>query len=109
MTFDQLEDAVVQWHESKDLISGSTDVIQVSKLIEEVDELKLDIFRNIFPDPYIGPVDLRDELGDCLVVLINIAHRNNFSLYEALEYSFAKIKNRKGKTIEGKFVKEADL
>ena len=112
MTFDELEDTVVQWHRDRNLIEGSTDITQMRKLREEVGELEADISHNYMadqlPDRY-KVVDLRDELGDCLVVLINIACRNNFSLYEALEYSFSKIKERKGKMVDGVFVKEEDL
>jgi NTP pyrophosphatase (non-canonical NTP hydrolase) len=112
LTFDELEDTVVQWHRNRNLIEGSSDMTQIRKLREEVGELELDISHNYMagqsPERY-KIVDLRDELGDCLVVLINIACRNNFSLYEALEYSFGKIKDRKGKMIDGVFVKEEDL
>ena len=111
MTFDELEATVVQWHQDRDLLDGSTDYIQVRKLEEEVHELHEDIKHNLAAtnEPkYYNKVDLRDELGDCLVVLVNIATRNNFSLYEALEYSFAKINGRKGTMVDGMFVKEGD-
>lgn len=107
MTFDALEDTVVKWHIDRNLINGSSDAAQSLKLQEEVTELCADILHNRHSGG--PPVDLRDELGDCLVVLINIAARNNFCLYEALEYSFGKIKDRKGKMIDGLFVKEGDL
>jgi len=112
MTFDELEATVAKWHSDRDLIEWSTDNVQGHKLLEEVKELLEDINHNLAAtnDPkYYKKVDLRDELGDCLVVLINIATRNNFNLYEALEYSFAKIKDRKGKMVDGLFVKEGDL
>ena len=112
MTFDELEATVAKWHSDRNLLEGSTDYKQGLKLREEVEELLEDIKHNVDADidpKYYKRVDLRDELGDCLVVLINIATRNNFSLYEALEYSFAKIKDRKGKMVDGLFVKEGDL
>ena len=111
MTFDELEATVAKWHSDRNLLEGSTDYKQGLKLLEEAEELLEDIKHNLAAtnEPkYYNRVDLRDELGDCLVVLINIATRNNFSLYEALEYSFAKIKDRKGKMVDGLFVKEGD-
>jgi hypothetical protein len=48
-------------------------------------------------------------MGDVLVVLINIATRNGFTLRQALEVSYNKIKDRKGKMRNGIFVKEEDL
>ena len=44
-----------------------------------------------------------------MVVLINIAERNNLSLTECLEVAYNDIKDRKGKMVDGVFVKEADL
>lgn len=109
MTFDELEATVAQWHQDRNLLEGSSDFYQARKLQEEAEELCEDINHNIkaaLEPKYFNKVDLRDELGDCLVILINIATRNNFSLYEALEYSYAKIKERKGKMVDGWFVKE---
>ena len=93
-------DRVIQWHRDRNLIDGSDDETQVKKLLEEVIELTLDI-KNSKP--------LLDELGDCLVVLVNIAERNGFTLEEALEFSYNKIKDRKGRMVDGFFVKEEDL
>jgi hypothetical protein len=44
-----------------------------------------------------------------LVVLINIATRHGFTLRQALEVSYNKIKDRKGRMQYGVFVKEEDL
>jgi len=100
VSFAELEQLVADWHEDRNLIEGSTDAAQMHKLIEEVNELDQDVH-----DGY----DLRDELGDVLVVLINIATRNGFTLRQALEVSYKKIKDRKGQMRNGIFVKEEDL
>ena len=100
MSFAELEQLVADWHEDRNLIEGSTDAAQMHKLLEEVNELDQDVH-----DGY----DLRDELGDVLVVLINIATRNGFTLRQALEVSYKKIKDRKGQMRNGIFVKEEDL
>jgi hypothetical protein len=44
-----------------------------------------------------------------MVVLINIATRNNLTITECLDAAYNDIKDRKGKMIDGVFVKEADL
>ena len=44
-----------------------------------------------------------------MVVLINIAERNKLTLTECLQVAYNDIKHRKGKMIDGVFVKEADL
>ena len=90
---------VKSWHHDRNLIEGSTDKDQYMKLIQEMGELSDNICKGN---------DIRDDIGDCLVVLINIAERNNLSLFECLEVAYNDIKDRKGKMIDGVFVKESD-
>ena len=91
---------VKQWHYDRNLIAGSTDKDQFLKLIQEMGELSDNICKGR---------DIRDDIGDCLVVLINIAERNGLSLTECLSVAYDDIKHRKGRMIDGVFVKEADL
>ena len=49
--------------------------------------------------------DIRDDLGDMMVVMINIMKRNNLTMEECLSVAYEDIKNRKGKIIDGVFVK----
>lgn len=97
-----VEDAVANWHRQRNLIDGSTDQAQFVKLIEEVGELANSINKG-------NRKGMMDDIGDILVVLINIAERNHMSLYECLEFAYADIKDRKGRMVDGVFVKEADL
>ena len=82
------------------LIEGSTDAAQHTKLVEEVKELETNI---LLSQPVV------DDIGDCLVVLINIAERNGLSLLDCLSHAYEDIKDRKGKMIDGVFVKERVL
>lgn len=102
MSFDKLEDLVADWHEERNLIEGSTDQAQFIKLIEEVGELANSIAKN-------RSWQIVDDIGDILVVLINIAERNNLYLSTCLDHAYDQIKDRKGKLIGGNFVKEEDL
>jgi len=43
-----------------------------------------------------------------IVVLINIATRNNLKLEECMQKAWDDIKDRKGKMIDGVFIKEGD-
>ncbi len=52
---------------------------------------------------------MKDDIGDIMVVLINIMERNNYSMMDCLETAWIDIKDRKGKMVDGIFVKEADL
>ena len=91
---------IKQWHYDRNLIAGSDDKTQFAKLIQEAGELSDNICKGR---------DIRDDIGDMMVVLINIAERNNVSLTECLEVAYNDIKDRKGRMIDGVFVKEADL
>ena len=88
---------IEQWHYDRNLIDGASDKDQVCKLIQEVGELSDNVCKQR---------DVADDIGDCIVVLINIAVRNNLTLEHCLEVAYNDIKNRKGKMIDGIFVKE---
>ena len=97
---DDLIDKVKQWHHDRNLIEGSTDLQQFNgKLLEEVKELETNILLS-------QPV--ADDIGDILVVLINIATRNNLGLSECLQVAYDDIKDRKGKMVDGVFIKERE-
>ncbi len=90
---------VSQWHHDRNLIEGATSKDQVLKLIQEVGELS---------DSVCKQQDVKDDIGDCLVILINIAEREGTTLEECLAIAYEDIKDRKGKMIDGIFVKEGD-
>lgn len=90
---------IKQWHYDRNLIEGSDDKTQFAKLIQEAGELSDNICKG---------KDIRDDIGDMMVVLINIAERNGLSLTECLEVAYNDIKDRKGRMVDGVFVKEAD-
>ena len=92
-----LVQSVVDWHKARNLIDGATDKDQVLKLIQEVGELSDNVCKG---------QDIRDDIGDIMVVLINIMARNGLTLEECLEVAYEDIKDRKGKMVDGIFVKE---
>ena len=99
MTQINYEKLIGQWHLDRNLIEGSTDKDQYMKLIQEVGELS---------DSLCKGKDIRDDIGDIMVVLINIMVRNNLTIQECLSVSYGDIKDRKGKMIDGVFIKEGD-
>lgn len=88
-----------QWHHDRNLIAGATDKDQVCKLIQEVGELSDNVCKGR---------DIRDDIGDCIVVLVNLAERHGVSLTECVEMAYNDIKDRKGRMVDGIFVKESD-
>jgi NTP pyrophosphatase (non-canonical NTP hydrolase) len=91
---------IKQWHVDRNLIDGSTDKDQTLKLLQELGELS---------DSVCKGKDIRDDLGDMLVVMINIMKRNNLTMEDCLFVAWDDIKDRKGRMIDGIFVKESDL
>jgi len=98
-TVNELIDNIAQWHHDRNLIDGSDDKSQFAKLIQEAGELSDNICKG---------KDIADDIGDMIVVLINIAERNNLTIEQCLEKAWDDIKDRKGKMIDGVFVKEGD-
>jgi NTP pyrophosphatase (non-canonical NTP hydrolase) len=99
-TIDAYISKVSQWHRDRNLIEGSTDKDQVLKLTQELGELS---------DSVCKGEDIRDDIGDMLVVMINIIERNNLTITDCLEKAWNDIKDRKGKMVDGIFVKEENL
>tara|TARA_B100000085_G_C18098630_1_gene332204 strand:+ start:68 stop:370 length:303 start_codon:yes stop_codon:yes gene_type:complete len=99
MKENNLEKLIGQWHRDRNLIDGSTDKDQFMKLLQEVGELS---------DSLCKGKDFRDDVGDIMVVLINILVRNGVTIDECLEIAYNDIKDRKGKMVDGVFIKEGD-
>ena len=91
---------IKQWHHDRNLIDGSDDKTQFAKLIQEAGELSDNICKG---------KDIKDDIGDMIVVLINIAERNDISLTEWIKTAWEDIKDRKGMRRDGVFIKEDDL
>ena len=96
---DELVEKITKWHHDRNLIEGSTDKDQYCKLIQEAGELSDNICKG---------KDVADDIGDMMVVLINIAERNGLSLVDCLSKAWDDIKDRKGRMVDGVFVKESD-
>ena len=89
------------WAQEKSLLTADP-IKQFAKLIEEVGELAEGLNK--------GKVDLAiDGIGDCYVVLTILARQIGTSIDECVLFAYNEIKDRKGKTINGVFVKENDL
>ena len=54
-----------------------------------------------------GITDIKDDIGDIIVILINIAIRKGITLEECMKVAYEDIKDRKGIMRDGIFIKEA--
>ncbi|MBM6227586.1 MULTISPECIES: MazG-like family protein [Staphylococcus] len=100
-TINQLVKQVEQWSINKNLHNGNSDR-QALKFYEEAGEVAAALSRN-------DKKALKDGIGDTIVTLIILAQQQGWTLEECLQYAYEEIKNRKGKTINGTFIKDEDL
>ena len=96
---DSIVEDVMTWHYARNLIRGSTSKDQFHKLIQECGELS---------DSLCKGKDVKDDIGDIMVVLINIAEREGVTIESCLETAYNDIKDRKGQMVDGVFMKEGD-
>ena len=102
MTFESLQDAIIQWGYVRNIISPKNTPKQFMKVTEELGELAEGINKD-------NQGQIEDSLGDILVTLIILSRDLNVDLLDCLRGAYNVIKDRKGKTINGIFVKEEDL
>ena len=97
---EQLLNLVSQWRRERKIISTSTPVVQFAKLVSEIGELA---------DNVVKGRCVKDDIGDCLVVLNTLALMHNTTLEQCLAQAYDDIKDRKGYINElGIFIKEGD-
>jgi len=97
---EQLISLVSQWSRERKIVSNSTAVVQLGKLVSEIGELA---------DNVVKGRCVKDDIGDCIVVLNTLALMNNTTLEECLSQAYDDIKDRKGYINElGVFIKEGD-
>lgn len=97
----ELEDKVIQWSMDRGILQNGTKQGQALKLVSEVGELCDNVAKGR------NPVD---DIGDCTVVLINLAAMHGYKLEECLLHAYNDIKDRRGYLNEdGVFIKESDI
>lgn len=101
--YDALFD-VINWGREKGLDDPKA---QLNKVIEEVGEIAHEITRNHYDvNELEQPDELFDAIGDTLVTVIILADILNIDPISALSEAYEQIKDRKGATENGTFVKD---
>lgn len=107
--YDTLTDLIAkinEWADERNLKQADPK-IQWMRVTEEVGEIRDVLLKPTkFTDPQMA---LKDAIGDTLVTIIVLAHQLDLDVTECLNIAYEEIKNRKGKMINGTFVKEEDL
>ena len=102
----ELIDKVNDWADERNLKQADPN-IQWMRVTEEVGEIRDVLLK---PTKFTEPqAALKDAIGDTLVTIIVLAHQLDLDVTECLGIAYDEIKNRKGKMINGTFVKEDDL
>ena len=91
-----------EWAKERGIYDKGDSKTQLLKLQEEMGELAKAILEKDEPE-------IIDAIGDMVVVLTNLAHLNDVNIETCIASAYNEIKNRKGKMINGTFVKTDGL
>ena len=100
MNFDELIQNVKGWADAKDILKAENAPKQLMKVMEELGETAGAIAKNKKTE------EIQDGIGDTFVTLIILAYQLGLEPAEGLEHAWNEIKNRKGNTVNGVFIKE---
>ena len=99
MRYTKLETLVIDWAKEKGILEKGNPQAQAEKTLEEVQEL-LDAIA------VDDKEEIADALGDILVTIIIQAEMQGMDLKKCLKGAYDIISKRKGKMVDGQFVKE---
>jgi len=92
-------DLIRSWAQERGLYDAGNTHTQYVKLQEEAGELAQAILKQDKPE-------ILDAIGDMVVVLTNLAHLEGFTIEDCIDSAYTEIATRKGKMVNGTFVKE---
>ena len=91
-------DLIREWAEHRGIYDEGDQKTQYVKLMEEAGEVGRAILKDDLPE-------IKDGIGDMVVVLTNLAELSGLTIEECIESAYDTIAKRKGKMINGTFVK----
>ena len=92
-------DLIRMWAEERGLYRKGDPKTQTLKLMEEAGEICRAVLKKDEPE-------IIDGIGDCVVVLTNLAHLCGTSIEECIDAAYGEIKDRTGKMNNGTFKKD---
>ena len=98
---EDITELIKKWATERDLMFGKP-TAQMVKLMEEVGELANGINKD-------REGQIIDSIGDIYVVLVILCMQLDLDINGCIKAAYEKIKNRKGKLVDGLFVEEEDL
>ena len=92
-------DLIREWASTRGLYDNGDPKTQALKLIEEIGETCRAILKQ-------DHSEIVDGIGDCVVVLTNLAELVDTSIEDCIEAAYDEIKDRKGKMVNGTYKKD---
>jgi NTP pyrophosphatase (non-canonical NTP hydrolase) len=89
---------IIQFFKDKGLYESTNDLIQFDKLQEEVIELEEALTSK-------SKAEILSEAGDVYICLLNVLHCCGLDLSDAVDAATDKVVKRKGRVVNGKFIK----
>lgn len=96
-SLDELVTLTIEWAKARNI---DNPILQYAKVNEEIGEIAHELTRNRRDSP-----ELIDALGDSFVTLIILTDILGYDVKKVLASAYGVIKDRKGKTIDGTFIK----
>ena len=96
---DAMFSRIREWAQDRGLYDEGNAHTQYVKLQEEAGELAKALLKNDKPE-------IIDAIGDMVVVLTNLSHMQGVTIEECIDSAYKVISKRKGKMINGTFVKD---
>jgi NTP pyrophosphatase (non-canonical NTP hydrolase) len=88
-----------RWADERGIYAKGDTKTQLIKLYEEAGELAQAVLRD-------DNEEFIDAIGDCVVVLTNLAHLGGVRIEDCIESAYDEISNRRGNMVNGSFVKQ---
>lgn len=111
MEYKELKEKIVQWGKDRNIFEFSTPIKQLHKTQEELDETMNALVS--FADAKTEKAkqqameEVIDGIGDMGVTLMMLCHKVDVDFVECLASAYDVIKDRRGRVIDGLFVKDA--
>lgn len=96
-TTDELIEKIISWAKDRKI---DNPILQYAKVNEEIGEIAHELTRN-----HRNSTELMDALGDSFVTLIILTNILGYDVNGVISSAYEVIKDRKGKTVDGSFIK----
>lgn len=96
-TTDELIAKIISWAKDRKI---DNPILQYAKVNEEIGEIAHELTRN-----RRNSTELVDALGDSFVTLIILTNILGYDVNSVISSAYEVIKDRKGKTVDGSFIK----